>query len=563
MTEYNRKTKYSINDNKKIKIKSLDFIHIDNFRKFKNVDLHFGSVVTILSGQNGTMKSTLIGLSIHPFKSVEVDINKKTLSTNMSEVFNWSNKKDITKYNYKLAFSDDSNNKIIEPVEVVPAPSNNPQRHRVTVSGHAKGDGQLVLPVSYLNLRRLYPQVDLFENTKWKSLQNLTDTEKKKISDFFYCVLQRNDFENFTAFDSQFGQFHKQSIGPTGNNSQYDYSSISAGEDNLSTIANQIISLERVYYSNQQNGQKHALTGILAIDEFDATLHPSSQIKLFDYLFKWAKTYSVQILLNTHSLSLISDIISQYKAHIDADRITLNFITSLKGLTIQKNPNYESAYRELTLKKLKKSQSFLKISVRLEDDVAQKAFSKIVPSVLKNFLVCSSNLSNQKKGSSHIELAKIAKSFPLLFTDSNSLIVFDADVPDSEISNLSRSKFKDFIKMPSLFVNDKGEGLPTEKEVIKWILSLEKNDIIFDKIDKYQQELISDLTAYQILSNSKDYQSLSVIPFKNWYNKNTQLFWKMFTQYKNRNPDLMDEFNSALSDKMKALYSKNGIKNIF
>lgn len=562
MTEYKRKKAYSISDNKSIQIKSLDLIKIDNFRKFQDEELNLGSIVTILSGQNGTMKSTLIGLAIHPFQSEDLDINDNTLSTNMSEVFNWSNLKDSIKYNYNLAFTDIDNNKIMEPVEVVPEPLDEPKRHRVTVSGHAKGDGQLVLPVSYLNLRRLYPQVDLAENVGWLSNQNLTKTEQKEISDFFYNVLQRDDFSDFKTFDSHFGHFHKQSIGPSGNKSDYDHSSISAGEDNLSIIVNQIVSLERIYNQNIKDGNKNKLTGILAIDEFDATLHPSSQIKLFEYLFNWARKFSVQLILNTHSLSLISDVMSNYKAHISANRITLNFITSLKGLNIQKNPNYETAYRELTLKKLKKSQEILKISARLEDVVAKTAFQRIARTDLKSFLNLSTRLSNQKKGSSHIQLAQIAKSFPLLFVDSNSLVIFDADVSDSEVSKIIASKFKDFIKMPSLYINERGEGLPVEKEVIKWILSLDETDGVFEKIDEFKRELISSLTSFHVQANTEDYHNLDVTPFKNWYKANTKLFWKMYTQYKNKNSNLITEFNDKLSDKMKDIYSKNGIKNI-
>ena len=80
MVSYSSKKELGIEDNKAIKIKSIDGIFIKHFRKIQNQELKMGKQITIVSGRNGTMKSTLMGLIVHPFQTDEKNIfNKKSL----------------------------------------------------------------------------------------------------------------------------------------------------------------------------------------------------------------------------------------------------------------------------------------------------------------------------------------------------------------------------------------------------------------------------------------------------------------------------------------------------
>ena len=45
----------------------LEKIHIEKFRKFNNLSFSFGSKLTAIVGQNGTMKTTLLGIISQPF----------------------------------------------------------------------------------------------------------------------------------------------------------------------------------------------------------------------------------------------------------------------------------------------------------------------------------------------------------------------------------------------------------------------------------------------------------------------------------------------------------------
>lgn len=555
------KKNYYINrDNKKIKLNLLSALEIHDFRTFKDQSLEFGQYLTIISGQNGTMKSTLLGLAVHPFKTDKVDINQKKMSTNMRDVFNWSNNKDTDKYHYSILFNTVNNYLLKEPVEIVPEPIMAPIRHRVTVSGHAKGDGQLLLPVTYLNLKRLFPLVDMKQNISWKpSVQNLSDQEKTFISDFYFDVLQRKDFSSFESFDSRNGRLHKVSKGPDGSHSKYDTNTISSGEDNLGIIVDQLISLSRLYNEKSQNDREKELTGILAIDELEASLHPSSQRHLIDYLINFARKYKVQVIITSHSLSLITDIINDKKSMISKGLITLNFVASLSGSPkILKNPPYKVAYKELTLRE--DISQPLKIQVRLEDPVAENYVKNLFPDELKSFMKFSTKVnSSDTTGTTYISLKKIAVSYPLLFKETNSLIIFDADVSD-ELLNTVNNSFTDYIRLPSIDVLEStGQGLPIEKEIVYWAANLEPDNAVFRKIKREQQILFSQWTEKGINAGRDSFHELDIQKFKNWAKSDPVMYSQLLVEYSKFARHYFSEFFSELNLKIKNIYSKIGL----
>lgn len=54
-------------NNKDVKFKYITGIYIQNFRSLKNRTLKLGKYMTVITGKNGTMKSSLMGLIAHPF----------------------------------------------------------------------------------------------------------------------------------------------------------------------------------------------------------------------------------------------------------------------------------------------------------------------------------------------------------------------------------------------------------------------------------------------------------------------------------------------------------------
>ena len=49
----------------------IDKISIKNFRGFKGVEFELGSHLTVISGQNGTQKTTILGMLSQPFSNID------------------------------------------------------------------------------------------------------------------------------------------------------------------------------------------------------------------------------------------------------------------------------------------------------------------------------------------------------------------------------------------------------------------------------------------------------------------------------------------------------------
>ncbi|OTO77314.1 hypothetical protein A5865_001190 [Enterococcus sp. 12E11_DIV0728] len=119
-----------------------------------------GEQITVVSGRNGTMKSTLMGLVSQPYRTSHRDINDKLMQTKFSDVFKLSEVKDQNDYVYHLMLNVDNDLYLKEPVPLYYQPGNpnskfsKKGRHRLVPSGRAKGDGYFNLPSVYINLKR-------------------------------------------------------------------------------------------------------------------------------------------------------------------------------------------------------------------------------------------------------------------------------------------------------------------------------------------------------------------------------------------------------------------------
>ncbi|HEL1255215.1 TPA: AAA family ATPase, partial [Streptococcus equi subsp. zooepidemicus] len=302
MISFNRKNDLGITDNKKIIIESLKGISIKKFRLIKNQEFLLGKNITVVSGRNGTMKSTIMGLVAHPFETNEVSITGEIMKTSFSEVFKLSIKKDIP-YEYDIKMDIIHNGKtehIAEPVKMY----KRSDRFRLVPSGSAKGDGFFNLPSVYLNLKRLYPLVDIEDKDISELNLRYSEREKQFISKFYERIFGKTEFSTFQTYKTDKSKVSKTPIGP-GTEATYDIMSISSGEDNLSSFLKILLSFMRVA---EKKENKKSLTGLLSIDEFEASLHPIAQLNLFNFLMEWSAKYNVQIVLNTHSLYLIQEV---------------------------------------------------------------------------------------------------------------------------------------------------------------------------------------------------------------------------------------------------------------
>lgn len=556
--EYKSKKDLGIVDNSDVKISKVKGILIRKFRNIENKEFLLSDNITIVSGRNGTMKSTIMGLIAHPYNTDFTDIFNNSLKTQLSQVFKLSGKTDTERYEYDLnleIIQDDSKELLSEPVLVYPSKNpttGNYDRHRVVVSGRQKGDGNFTLPSTYINLKRLFPLVET--NISNNNVANYTESEKKFISEFFGNVLLKQEFSDFETFDaSTTGTVLKQPIGPK--NSHYDIDSISSGEDNLGTIVNILVSYMRLYDENVNRGHNKILTGLISIDEFEASLHPISQLNLFNFLLKWSKHYNVQIIINTHSLFLIDEVLK--KTHeIARNEIAVNFITLAyeKGLEIWHNPPYKNAKRELTLTENKKKTTLTKIKVLCEDDIAVALIKAIIGPDLARKCEFQANLSPSKEGNSWPFLEKLATEATALLKDSMSMIVFDGDVDNKKLNN---KNFDKILKIPTI----RDSNFAFEKEIVNYILEKESDDEFFKEVSKTKEQFKQSMRDCGI--NIINYRDSESKVCKKWYNS---VDGRTIAKYRRllikENKEIFDNFKLEFLKKMNQILKENGFPTI-
>ena len=514
-----RRKELGFEENKQVPIEKVLAIDIKQFRTFKDQTVFLGDHVTVFSGRNGTMKTSLMGLIAHPFDNEGKGACGKSLKTTLSEVFSLSSEYDKDKYEYDLVLK--SGDFILsEPVSIYYV-AEKTNRHRVVVSGAEKGDGNFNYNTSFLNLKRLYPLVDTKATPDLA--QTLTAAEQSSLKTFYESVLPSTEYGNFSAIHQK---NIKTTFAPHGADAKYDWNSISSGEDNLGAIFNRLLGFQRAFQNGQQTGN-----GILCIDEFDSSLHPVAQIRLFDFLYRWSQKYKVQLVISTHSLHLIQHIYLKHQPNLDADRIIINFVSKSKSINgnhpILKNPSYKLAYKELTLEEPAAIAQARKVKIFCEDSLAIHFAQRLIKSrEILSLAEFHSSLdpTSTNPGTSYAALKSICINYPLLL--EHSLVIFDADVGQDVTQKI---KDKDsFLVLPDT------NGAALERRIVHFIMSLDNADVFFDRYNKERDSFLNDFSASGISLNPADVLNDQVVPIlrcKSWAETNLTNFKKYVTYY--------------------------------
>lgn len=510
--DYKSTKEIGYNSTKDVIIKKIDSIELVNFRGIENEIIEVGDYITVISGKNGTMKSTILGLLAHPFSSPNnaKDLLGHTLKTNLSDVFRLSPEKDNKRYSYNICLTTSKNEKLKEMIRVWYYENGN--RFRVFVGEtNKKNVGNFLLNTCYINLKRLFPIVD----TKAKERENIIigENDSRFIFEQYQAIFQRTSFQNIKVVSQD---NMKDTLGPS--DAYYDFNSISSGEDNLGNILIKLLAFKNNKLHSNGNSN-----GILCIDELEASMHPVAQEKLFELLYNFAKRYNIQIVFTTHSLYLIQHIIDQQKKGrkgISINILSTQYVSEGKFRVIH-NPNYKEAYKELTFKD-KDNLELYKPNIIVEDKVAGDFLKKIIKSknILNNINLVT-DLAENDAGNTFTYLKKLLKKGTFLLDDS--IILFDADVNISDITIKS---------VPYLKFYDK-DDYPIEKRIVKWIYDLDGSHAFFKNIKKEKASFIADFTSEHLnfLDDDIRIKNRDIKPFKNWAENNNALFKKCITQY--------------------------------
>lgn len=420
-------------------------VHIEKFRGFQNSEFKLGEFITLIAGQNGTQKSTLLGIlsqtfSIptqdHPF-SDEKPLTGGNYRSSFQEKFRLSARLDLPgSHEWTLFFSDKSLHDDIDEdggftIESISRGSNTKSIRFWQKGNRDAGSGYIQLPVLYLSLKRLIPLAEAGKITERDIA--LTDSEQRWFKKHYRKILINRD--NLSSLDYLEGR-SKNTLGVS--TEHYDWESNSAGQDNLSKILLAVISFQRLKakYPDDYKG------GILAIDEIDATLYPGSQVQLLELLGSVCRKEKIQIIATTHSLHLLERMAELKNARGREQQFNTVYLTKQdNSIVIEEAPDFQTILHNLNVSMGKATPS-PKLPVYTEDRECIHFVKALVKGQKYNL-----DFIDVKLGcNNYLEMGR--KKVPS-FSYPNSLVVLDGDTRNKMPKG--RGKLKNFICLPGQF----------------------------------------------------------------------------------------------------------------
>lgn len=321
-----------------------DEIQIKHFRKIKNLDIKLGNKITIFSGINGVGKSNIMSLIAMAFGKSGTRIAGGNFFPHFDEYFiiteDEYNQQTKNKYEAYLKISAEDG--IVQKrlglkndtdqgrgIRVLPRSTNYFTKNKTssevikeTKDSYNIGDsGRVPVPTIFISLSRLFPmgETELDE----KSIKGNNEIIKYGVIDkyieWYNKVLPLSiDTDKYKASSikkvvNANGRIHVELVNS-------DAKTESVGEDNLGTIISALVD----FFYLREKQQSGYIGGIICIDEVDASLHPSAQIRLFNLLKELSEDLQLQILMTTHSMTILERIIKEQNK--DSEQFKLVYI---------------------------------------------------------------------------------------------------------------------------------------------------------------------------------------------------------------------------------------------
>lgn len=288
-------------------------IHVVKYRKLSDIDITLSKNVNIISGTNGTCKTSLLHIISNSFQALNRNcawVTDPTCLNIIKQINSVMNPK-IESLTKGDKTHNDPANGVEGTIFSVDYYGHTPiefRRHNSKLNAryavkpyYRPGTTEKLpfCPVIYLGLARLYPFGEYLNDGALQKLRkNLPQTYQDEIAELY---------RNLSGIS--ISSVSPQRMGDIKTRAEFkssqdgvDSNTISAGEDNLFIILSALISLK--YYFNNITSTKE-VESVLLIDEFDATLHPSLQERLLEIFRRFSSDYKIQIVFTTHSLSTV------------------------------------------------------------------------------------------------------------------------------------------------------------------------------------------------------------------------------------------------------------------
>lgn len=297
----------------------IEEIYINQYKKLKEITFKMSKNLNVISGTNGTCKTSLLHMISNSFQAVTKG-NTVFKDSKCMQVINSVNDmvnpkvESLTRGDKKYNDPAKGVNGTLYSVKYFDGTSLNFRRHNSLINNryaikpkYQTGSNEKLppCPVIYLGLTRLVPFGEYKNDEAIKTIKNNLPVKYQDEINRIY-----KDFTNYEIVETHAQQMGEIKIRADfeSNLDGIDSNTISAGEDNLYILLISLISLK---YYFESIDSKNEIESILLVDELDATLHPAYQIKLLSLLRKYSIEYKIQIFFTTHSMTMLEDLLKK------------------------------------------------------------------------------------------------------------------------------------------------------------------------------------------------------------------------------------------------------------
>lgn len=518
-------------------------IKIDKFRGFNDVTIPLGGDVVAITGQNGTQKTTLLGMLSQPFSLNNREaamfgartIDGFAFGSQLRDKFKFSPAFDtVGAHAWTLQLDEKACGRAeFSCVSIARQKNKNSDiRFWSADKSRKKGTGYVQIPVVFLSLKRLNPIGEL-PKVKDSAASSLNADEQEFYKDWHNRILYSQT--SITAVHQVSGA-GKSSLAPTTNVS--DALTISAGQDNVGKIIQSVLSFKRL--QDQYPAEYHG--GLMFIDELEATMYPAAQIQLLKFMFKQASKLKIQFFFTTHSETVLRYLKIGRYAHVS------------NVIFLQKLDEHVRAYSDRSLPQIENNlfldsfedrlESPAKIRLYAEDDKAFTFISAMLSKDLKRLLDLQTKITLGAGDYKKLIERKVPEF-------ANNIVVLDGDkngVKDG-IKESEKKRFGQVVFLP-------GKDCP-EKMLFRFFRDLAEGDAFWDNENSTFNS--------QICFNEFPSEPTNTDGYKRWFcgQKNLSglsMQVKMIRYWVKKHPDEVCEFQRQLVVAYNSVAKRKGIE---
>lgn len=305
-------------------------VELKLFRNYTEQCFIPGRRITLISGQNGVGKSTLLSLIASGSGSSKKGSLKNKFQPDFSEFFRIDENEEYMNYSIFLTYLNTDSNETTEKrlsfkndskanrgIRVIPRTSNSHNKFsNLQVADafsrehfHSGGSARIPLPTIYLSVSRLQPIGEHHNQMKIDDL-NRRNTVYSSSGNEMFSKWYNEVIPNTVNKE---GELHLVNKGVSPRNLLYmdmlniPFCSQSVGQDNLGNIISALVDIYLLSLEDNYQGS------IICIDEIDVSLHPYTQLRLLNLMKRLAGELKIQFFLSTHSLTMIEEIFKWQK----------------------------------------------------------------------------------------------------------------------------------------------------------------------------------------------------------------------------------------------------------